>query len=353
VSASRPFPVPDIPDVRDPDVSWIKKFVPIKRVALELGFRIRQNRAKCWRIENHRHGDVDPSLRFHEKKNRVRCFVCDSRGGHSNIDLVMAVLSVDFRAAVRWIAEKFTVASVKRGRPVGRSDRAVSPPPFRVGTHNSDFDVLVRSGMFGELPSAERSILVTLDVFRDSDSGVTRLSYSGIMRYAGVSKRANVSRALAQLQKLHAIQISRGARIGIVRESSVYRVTLDDAKFLEHCDEIYQRDRQEIERDRQFRRELRLERQRSGRTPRTPAGGPAPRTPRMFLSNLDSNSQATPSKKPPCTGQHLSSLREPQAIKAVPRGNRENADSREGRILELRRQAAAIIAKYSEGRNVD
>jgi len=32
---------------------------------------------------------TEPSLHFYERRNRVRCFVCDMRGGHSSIDLVM------------------------------------------------------------------------------------------------------------------------------------------------------------------------------------------------------------------------------------------------------------------------
>src|SRR5260370_22966738 len=116
-------------EVSRPDVSWIKKQVPIFDVGRALGLRIRQRRAKCWRPENHTHADAEPSLHFYERRNRVRCLVCDMRGGHSSIDLVMGMLGVEFAVAVRWIAERFTIPSVKGGRPVGNT--FAEPMPYR------------------------------------------------------------------------------------------------------------------------------------------------------------------------------------------------------------------------------
>ena len=81
-----------------PDMAWIRRNVPVLDVGRELGLRVnRHRRASCWRTENHRHGDADPSLQFYVRGNRVRCFVCDLRGGMSNIDLVMGVLGVERR----------------------------------------------------------------------------------------------------------------------------------------------------------------------------------------------------------------------------------------------------------------
>src|SRR5260370_36170524 len=80
-------------EVSRPDVSWIKQHVPILEVAWALGVPIlggRHPRMRCWRPENHSHGDADPSVSF--SRNRARCWVCDMKGGHSNLDLVMGVL---------------------------------------------------------------------------------------------------------------------------------------------------------------------------------------------------------------------------------------------------------------------
>ena len=247
--------VPCSQDILRPDIAWIKKNVSVLEVGKALGLRIRHRRAKCWRPENHTHGDADPSLHFFERGNRVRCFVCDMRGGHSNIDLVMGVLSVPFSEAVRWIAERFTVPNVKPGRPVG-SHRAEAAP-YRVGVHGSEFEVLVRSGMFGQLPAPERSILVALAHLRDPDTGLTRLSYAGIMRYAGVASAATVARALKRLARLRAIEIHRGLRVGVTRTCSSYRVTIDNPICLSACDEIFRTGREEIAAERECRKRLR------------------------------------------------------------------------------------------------
>ena len=277
--------VPCSQEISRPDIAWIKKNVFVLEVGKALGLRIRHRRAKCWRPENHTHGDADPSLHFFERKNRVRCFVCDTRGGHSNVDLVMGALGLNVGEAVRWIAERFPVPNVKPGRPVG--PHPVQAAPYRVGVHGSEFEVLVRSGMFGQLPAPERSILLALAHLRDPDTGLTRLSYAGIMRYAGVSSSATVARAVKQLARLRAIEIHRGLRVGIIRECSAHRVTLDDPKFLGLCNEVCRTSREQIAQDRRYRQQLRSKRQAETR-PRltlntTPKGGAAPCTPRLFL----------------------------------------------------------------------
>ncbi len=298
--------VPCVQEVSRPDIAWIKKNVSVLEVGKALGLRIRHRRAKCWRPDNHTHGDADPSLHFFERGNRVRCFVCDMRGGHSNIDLVMAVLSVPFGEAVRWIAEHFPVPNVKPGRPVG--SHPAQATPYRVGVHGSNFEVLVRSGMFGRLPAPERSILVTLDHFRDPDTDLTHLSYTGIMRYAGVSSAATVARALKQLARLHAIEIHRGLRVGITRECSAYRVTVDDQKFLSLCNEVCRSSRERIAQERSYRRQLRSKREEASR-PRiapsvTPKGGSAPLHPPFSPLQTDTEKPST------CEGLNLSSVRE-------------------------------------------
>jgi len=327
-------PLAVVPSQREslrPDVAWIRKHVSVLEVGRALGLRIHHCKTRCWRHENHRNGDADPSLHFYERGNRVRCFVCDTRGGHSCIDLVMGVLEVDFSAAVLWIAERFSVPAVKAGRPIG--NRPVDAIPFRVGVEGSDLEVLVRSGMFGQLSPAESRILVVLQMFRDSESGLTRLSYRAIMRYAGVGSRANVSRALAHLQRLHAIQISHGARVGLVRECSAYSVTLDDPKFLAACDEVFRAGRDEIAAERQYRKKIRSARQAIALVPEdhSPVSEFSSQSP--LRSDVSSSQRGrlvcvnpnptTETQKLSCEGLNLSSPRELMVDLSVPNGNRE------------------------------
>ncbi len=344
--------VPQVQEVSRPDVSWIKKHVPILGVARELGLRIRHHKAKCWRIENHRQGDADPSLSFFEKRNRCRCFVCDMKGGHSNIDLVMGVLEIEIGDAVRWIAERFPVPNVKAGRPVGNG--SAFPMPYRVGVHGSEWEVIVRSGMWGAMTPAERSILVTLDHFRDSESGLTRLSYRGITRYSGVAKMANVSSAIKKLSRMHALQVNRGQRIGITRECSTYRVTLDDPKFLELCYAVFADARKEIAQEREYRASQKRERERAARERQKPSsrtaaslnmctlrgtyGAPAPHPPPQ-------ETPTTETAKAPatCKGLNLSSPWEVHANKALPKGKREISTSEESAYAKSQRDKEYIL----------
>ena len=338
-----------------PDAAWIKKKVPVLAVGRALGLPIRGAKTKCWRPDNHTHGDADPSVRFDEPSNRVRCFVCDTRGGNSNIDLVMGVLGFSFRDAVCWIAERFPVPNVKPGRPVGR--RSKEPQPFRVGVHGSELEGLVRTGMFGQLSAAESRILVVLAIFRDLDSGVTRMSYQAIMRYSGVASRKSVSGALKQLQRLRALQISRGSRIGITRECNTYRVTFDDPKFVESCNAVCRNAREEIAQERTYRWDLRVQREKESRdssarrnrpqiiirsTVRsrslTEAGGCAPPDPAFIPSKGEKENPFT------CKGLNLSSSRESTSNLSVPDENRKT--DFDIRLRELQLQAELICRKY-------
>lgn len=357
-----------------PDITWIKKNVPILAVARALEIPIRHRRTNCWRPENHAHGDANPSLHLYERGNRVRCFVCDLRG--SNVDLVMGILGTECGDAVRWIAERFPVPNVKPGRPPGH--RAKQPRPYRTGVHGSEFEVLVRSGMFGQFSPAESRIVVTLAVCRDPDSGITQLSYQAIMRYSGVASRTNVSRALRQLQRLHAIQIIRGSRIGITRECSRYGITLEDPKFLERCNELYRNVQQQIEQERTYRAELRAQREEKAREARqekrgqqvvkgnanaiapnrevwlstTEAGGLRP--PDHPYSSFPPLQRKTNTQEntPTCEGLYLSSCKELHSNKSVPTKNRKigvssvSSESETLRWQMLQRQAAEIKAKY-------
>jgi hypothetical protein len=292
-----------------PDIGWIRKNVPVLKVAMALGMRVRHQKAKCWRPERHANRDAHPSLCFSQRRNRVRCMVCDMRGGHSCIDLVAGVLGIDTGSAVRWIAKRFPVPNVKAGRPLGNGSKC--PAPYHVGLHASPFEVFVRSGMFGELPAAERSILIALEVFKDPESGTTCLSYQAIQRYAGVSSRTTVSKALKRLHQIHAIQISRGARIGITRACSTYRVTLEEEKFLSRCYETFSRDREQIAKEREYRKELRSAREKQARHDRTlnmnTAGGlRVPRTPALILPNSSKTNQEKQREEPNLKVQNLS-----------------------------------------------
>jgi hypothetical protein len=249
----------------------------------------------------------------------------------------MGVLGLDLASAVRWVAERFAVPTVKVGRPEGST---AEPKPYRTGTSGSEWEVIVRSGAWGLMTTAERSVLVVLDAFKDSQSGVAVLSYRAIMRYGGIGKPASVSAAIKSLARIHALQVSPGQRIGITRACNGYRTTLTDAKFLETCNKVAAASRDEIAADREYRAQQKCDRERSAPKPSRASlqvvklntnqegGFHPPVPPGVCTSN--SNPSEQPQEKPlTCKGLNLSSPREVHANKPLPPGNRLIAEKLE------------------------
>ena len=109
-----------------PDFEYIRKRIPIVAVARELGLIVNGYRARCWRTENHRNGDANPSIAFKKDKNVGMCFVCDAHTW-SPIDLVMLVRDCDLAQAVSWITDRFLVPALPKGTHVKKREAAWSP----------------------------------------------------------------------------------------------------------------------------------------------------------------------------------------------------------------------------------
>jgi DNA-binding transcriptional ArsR family regulator len=208
-----------------PDIEYIRKLLPIQDVARELGLSINGRQAHCWRLEAHRNGDRKPSIWFN-KKNRARCEVCDSRP-LSTIDLVMLVKHVDVATAVNWIAGRFSVPNVPKGKHLKSSQRW--RPTFRVGTGDDLVENIVRSGVLADLDGAVVKVLMALIAFSDRE-GCAEISNRGLMQYAGVSQDT-VTRAITVLKKLHLLEVEKKGSL-LREQCSRYRLTVDDPKFL-------------------------------------------------------------------------------------------------------------------------
>ena len=78
------------------DLEPIKK-IPITDIARALGIEVRGSKAMCF----NGHDKNTPSLTFYEASNSWKCFGSCDQGG-DNIELVMRVLGIDFKAAIKW-----------------------------------------------------------------------------------------------------------------------------------------------------------------------------------------------------------------------------------------------------------
>ena len=242
-----------------PDLDYIKTKIPIADIASELGLSVRGYRTNCWRLENHKNGDCNPAITFQKKTNRGRCWVCDERTW-SNLDLVMMVLGCDFRSAVEWVCKRFPVLAAKPGKHI--AERRQWNPTYQVGYSRSQMEWLVRSCLWSELAASERSILVVLDTFTDTETGEATISYRGIMRFGGIRSHTTVRRALRRFQQLGLLEINRGVGSDGFRSVNSYRLTFDSPSFRRVVNETYKRQREEIELERAFWVEERRRRKR-------------------------------------------------------------------------------------------
>lgn len=88
-----------------------------------LGLEVVGHRARCFNAAAHKGGeDTHPSLNLNPESNCFKCFSCGVTG--DSIELVKAILGVDFRQAVRWIESRATQSScVPPARPTSSNNR--------------------------------------------------------------------------------------------------------------------------------------------------------------------------------------------------------------------------------------
>lgn len=109
--------------------------LPIEQVAEALQISVSRHKAIC-----PFHDDTRPSLTFNTRRNRFRCFVCETNG--STIDLVMKSQGWTFYDSCRWLAKQFNVVlSEELGyfqeRALKQQVRKVKKelPPLPIDTH--------------------------------------------------------------------------------------------------------------------------------------------------------------------------------------------------------------------------
>jgi hypothetical protein len=246
-------PIDRFPAGTYPDLHFIKKRISVVQIARELGLNVFGSTGQCWRPENHRNADRNPSVHFHSKKNIGRCFVCDPHAW-SNIDLVMMILGISTREAVNWIARRFTVPNIPKGKHISRRE---STDVSRVGTSGFPLEDVVRSGFWASLTACEAKAFVVLLTFTESATSLARISYRGIMRYAGIHSPNTVSRTLQRFRNMHLVEIRRSTDGAGFRGTSSYLLTLDDPTFRAMLRQIDSRHRAEIDIERQYRAEQR------------------------------------------------------------------------------------------------
>jgi hypothetical protein len=96
----------------------VEKASPIVQVAIELGFKVRGNMARCFRGDRH----ADPgeaTLFFNVARNSFFCKICSDVGG-GVADLVSQFKGWDRGRALEWLAHRIDFDRETRARYSGK-----------------------------------------------------------------------------------------------------------------------------------------------------------------------------------------------------------------------------------------
>jgi len=193
-----------------------------------------------------------PSVSIWRKQNKLKCFGCNTPP-IGPVDLVMNVLQVDLPNAVLWIATEFQVPRIPSGKHLKTPERRI----FQFGCE-SPSELLVRSGVWGKLrPQTQRLVPVLLSFAEQGSDGRLKLqiSYRALMRYSGIRSFNSVSGSFRELVEIGWMQALSQSRLHpVARETAVYILTPFGAAFSEFANCTAAELREEIEREREFRR---------------------------------------------------------------------------------------------------
>ena len=212
-----------------PDMRFIRARISILEVAKELGIQIvyrgaTWTTARCFRPENHKTGDSNPSLNFQTKKNKYICFACDERL-HSNIDLVMAVEGyTEVIQAINWFEEHYP----------GIPRKEVQTIDFEWRAGVDDFrnpDDLVNAGLIPHLTESALKVFVVIAAARNGND-VSIVTYDTIMRRSGIKSKSTVAKAIRHLEGLCIFECTRRwSRRRVGKDTTQYSFTFDDPRL--------------------------------------------------------------------------------------------------------------------------
>lgn len=279
---------------RLPDMTFIRREIPIADVARELGIRVAgANTAHCWR-EGHQNGDRTPSMSF-SKRNRAKCQVCDP-DSKSPIDLVIAYQECSLKEAVTWLCARWPVPTIAKNTKLARRERWATSP---VGFSAFPLEEFIRSGVWAALDDPARAILPVLFCF--AERGTVSVSYRGLARYSGLGSSATVAKGFQQLKRIGILEALPRLAGSSFREPSSYRFTLDGAKFQSALSETHARLKLESGAERELLAQSRISQESKKSSPPKPNPGPGALYPGTVSLDSVTRTQVHALKNEACT----------------------------------------------------
>jgi len=244
-----------------PDARWVNRHIDVREVARLLEIRGDGRKYHCWKPGNHGNGDQDPSVRWWQSGNRLKCFVCDLPAS-GPIDLVIRVLGGDIRSALAWLTERFP------GIPCIPARRMSEKPRYLNGAMDP-MRYLAATMIQPRL--APCTILVANALLLLCEPGATvesprtgSISYKALARYSGVTSNASIHKAIEELRLIGWLQYG-SARTGLTRTLNEYVLTPFSEEVRKIGDSIALEERAEIEWERAASKAKKAERDRQYR----------------------------------------------------------------------------------------
>jgi hypothetical protein len=209
-----------------PDARWINQKLDIRRVAVLLEIRHTGDRWHCWRPQNHRNGDADPSVRYWAEMNRLKCFVCPG-AAIGAIDLVMEVSNCTFEQALEWLATKFEVPMI----PARQKSERTGAPRRYLEQHMEPMELLVKMHIYQHLGRAARLLAPVLLAVSEKTSALgesprtVTISYAAIRRYSGIKSPNSIRAGIQELEMLGWLHPHSNPQRGLVKAVGSYTIT--------------------------------------------------------------------------------------------------------------------------------
>lgn len=253
-----------------PDARYIREKIPIVKIASVLGLEVFPNRmVRCWHTERHHNGDRTPSVGVYARYNKLKCFgnACDGKP-LGPIDLVVDVRECTPKEAIRWIAQRFPVPLIPKGKHLAKKTDQVARYGFERPT-----ELLVRSGLWAKMsPPARALVVVFVELVVEShraENWEFSISYQGLGRYSGLKSSASIAKGLQELEVIGWLRRSRvpptRAGQGPLRETNKYFITPFSDAVRELANSTVSEFRDAIDEERQMRADRRARRTRAWR----------------------------------------------------------------------------------------
>ena len=174
----------------------------------------------------------------------------------------MEVLGITSGEAIRWIAERFDIPRIPKGKHLKEPHRKV----FQHGLEGP-LELLVQSGIWPRLSPATRSVAVVLLCLADiqppdRQSWRIPISYRALMRYSGLGSFGSVSKAIRELESFGWLTVKRCKRDDQLplRHANDYILTPFSDPVREFANAVFQDYRVAIDAEKELRQQQRADR---------------------------------------------------------------------------------------------